>query len=65
MSSLNLTNKIKFYNSSIPISFLIKQYNLESYNLIKLKYLKKGTVIEKTIKYDINWSPHYIYNLFD
>ena len=61
----NLTNKIKFYNSSIPISFLIKQYNLESYNLIKLKYLKKGTFIEKTIKYDINWSPHYIYNLFD
>jgi hypothetical protein len=59
----NLTNKIKFYNSSIPINFFIKQHNLESYNTIKLKYLKKGTIIEKIVK--INNKNCLIYNLFD
>ncbi len=61
--SCNVTDKIKFYNSSLPISFFIEQHNLESYKSIKLKYLKKGKLIEKII--EINNKNCLIYNLFD
>ena len=61
--SCNVTDKIKFYNSSLPISFFIKQHNLESYKAIKLKYLKKGKLIDKIV--EINNINCLIYNLFD
>jgi hypothetical protein len=60
----DLSSKIKYYNGNIPIRFIIKENNLEKYKKIKLKYLNKGKLIEKSI--DINDFINYsLYKLFE
>jgi len=62
-NSYNLTSKIKYYNSSIPIYFLLKNNNIKNCNNIKIKYFNKGKIIEKNIN-DINdINKLLIYNL--
>jgi hypothetical protein len=64
-SSLNISNDIRFYNSSIPLYFFIINSNLNSYNFIKLIYFNKSSKIEKKIEFDkIDTKSYLIYNLF-
>lgn len=64
-SSLNISNDIRFYNSSIPLYFFINNNNLSSYNYIKLIYYYKSNKIEKKIELNkINSKDYLIYNFF-
>lgn len=60
----NFLGKIKYYNSNIPLIFIIKENNLEEYNLIKLKYLNCGKIIEKLVEIKPNIT-NPLYKLFD
>jgi hypothetical protein len=57
----NLLNKLKYYNTSLPLLFLLDNNNIEG-NEIELKYIHNNKLVNKslTIKNDI-----IIYNLFD
>ena len=59
----NMTSKIKYYNSSIPVNFIIKYNNLEHYNNLLIKYMSKGKIINKTI-YKTEFSNKLLYELF-
>lgn len=60
----DFTSKIKYYNASVPLYFIIKENNLKQYNKIKIKYLNKGKSLEKNINVcDFNYLP--IYKLFE
>lgn len=64
-SSLNITNDIRFYNSSIPLYFFINNNNLKNYDFIKLIYFNKSNKIEKKIEFnEIDTKKYLIYNLF-
>lgn len=45
----NLTHKIKYYNSSIPLKFLLGNNNVENFQFIRLKYISKGKIISKIL----------------
>ena len=49
---IDLKYIFKYYNSSIPLNFLLFNNKLEKYWFIEIKYLKHGKIIEKII--DIN-----------
>lgn len=60
----DMSSKIKYYNANIPLNFIIKENNLEKFKKIKLKYLNKGKLVEKSI--DINdFKVYPIYKLFE
>jgi hypothetical protein len=57
-------SKIKYYNCSVPLHFMIQENNLEDYNKIKIKYLNKGNLVDKIV--DINdFIKSSIYKLFE
>jgi hypothetical protein len=65
-SSLNISDDIRLYNSSIPLYFFINMCTLHDYKLIKLNYLIKGIKKEKEINLNnIDTKKYLIYNLFD
>jgi hypothetical protein len=60
----DLSYKIKYYNTSIPFSVFVNQNIPKIYDLIKIKYITKGKIIEKHLL--INDNKNYlIYNLFE
>ena len=46
---IDMTSQIKYYNSSIPLKFFIINNNLNNYNMIRLKYMYKGKILEKEL----------------
>lgn len=63
-NSINIINIIKYYNSSLPLRYIIEKNNFTNYNKIDIKYINKGRITEKSIdiKTIINNS---LFNLFD
>lgn len=61
----NYTSKIKYYNTSIPLEFILfNETSLRDYEKIQIKYLKNSKFFEKTI--DINdYNKLPIYKLFE
>jgi len=65
-SSLNITNDIRYYNSSIPISFFINNSKINNYYKIQLVYYIKSNKNEKEIDLrDIDIDKNLIYQLFE
>ena len=65
-SSLNITNDIRYYNSSIPISFFINNNKINNYFKIQLVYYIKSNKNEKEIDLrEINVNNYLIYQLFE
>ena len=63
-NKIDITEKIEYYNPSIPINFFITNNKLLNYDFINIKYIHKSKTIEKRI--NINESKKYlIYNLFE
>ena len=60
----DLTSQIKYYNTSIPFNVFSTLNIPKIYDLIKIKYLIKGTIKEKHIMIN-DYKNHLIYNLFD
>lgn len=60
----DFSSMIKYYSGNIPIYFILMENNLEEYKKIKLKYLNKGKLIDKTV--DVcNFINLPIYKLFE
>lgn len=57
----DMTQQIKFYNSAIPINFIISQNNINNPQYIKIKYMCKGKFIEKEIN---DFNECKLFNLF-
>ena len=65
-SSLNITNDIRLYNTSIPLSFFINNNQINNYNKMTIIYNIKTNKIEKHINFnEINTNNCLIYHLFD
>jgi hypothetical protein len=60
--SLTLSN-IKYYNSSIPLSFILMNNKLLKYDKIKVKYLNKGK-IKENVFYINDYYNEPLYKLF-
>jgi len=60
---INMTTQIKYYNSSIPFKFFIINNNLNNYNMITIKYMSKGIIINKELCIN-NYYDKLIYELF-
>jgi len=58
-----MTTQIKYYNSSIPFKFFIINNNLNNYNMITIKYMSKGIIINKELCIN-NYYDKLIYELF-
>lgn len=63
-SDKDFTLIIKYYNSNIPLQFILKENNLEEYNKIKLKYFNKKKIVDKVVDID-NFIKLPIYKLFE
>jgi hypothetical protein len=61
-NSLTLSN-IKYYNSSIPLSFILINNKLFKYDKIKVKYLNKGKIKEDVL-YINDYYNEPLYKLF-
>jgi hypothetical protein len=61
---INMTSIIKYYNSSIPLYFFIKNNNLERFNYLYIKYFMKGQIYNKEICISSHISKS-IYELFE
>lgn len=48
-SGRNFFPNIKYYNSALPLSFILDTNELNSYQYIKYKYMSKGKFYDKTI----------------
>lgn len=46
-SNIQIIN-IKYYNSSIPLIYILKN-NINNYKFIRIKYLNKGRIIDKIV----------------
>ena len=61
----NYTSKIKYYNISIPLEFiLLNENSLQGYEKIQIKYLKNGKMNDKTINIS-DYVKLPIYKLFE
>lgn len=61
----NYTSKIKYYNISIPLEFiLLNEDSLQGYEKIQIKYLKNGKMNDKTINIS-DYVKLPIYKLFE
>ena len=63
LESYDLTDKIKYYNSSLPLYIFTKLNIPQNYDNIKIKYLSKGKLCNKNIKI-IEYENDLIYSLF-
>ncbi len=63
-NSINITNTIKYYNSSLPLRYIIEKNNFTNYDEIKIKYINKGRITEKSLNIEtvIN---NRLFNLFE
>ena len=65
-SSLNITNQIRMYNTSIPISFFINNMQINDFDKIQLVYFIKSVKTEKEINLnEIDKNKFLIYELFE
>lgn len=46
----DITSLIKYYNSSLPLKYILDDNNLINYEKIKIKYINKGSMIEKVLE---------------
>ena len=66
VATLNISQEIRLYNSSIPLLFFINYEEIYEYNSIKLTFITKGIRKEKEINLrDINLNEYLIYHLFE
>ena len=61
--NIDMTSTIKYYNSSIPFKFFINNNNLQNYNLLTIKYMSKGKIINKNLFIN-NYYNKLLYELF-
>ena len=65
-SVIDITKDIRYYNSSIPLCFLIYNCELFSYDTIKITYMNKGNRLYNEINLNnIDTTKFLLYNLFD
>jgi len=62
--NINMTSVIKYYNSSLPLSFFIKNNNLERFNYLYIKYIIKGQIFNKEL-FISSYTNKSIYELFE
>lgn len=48
-STFNILNSIKYFNSSIPLYFILYKYGFLNNNHIDIEYFHNGKIIKKTI----------------
>lgn len=48
-NTCDISNSIKYYNSSIPFKYLLLKNNIKSCDYFKIKYLTKNNFIEKKL----------------
>lgn len=60
----DFTTIIKYYNSTIPLQFIITENNLKDYKKIKLKYFNKEKIVDKLVNIN-NFIKLPIYKLFE
>ena len=66
VATLNISQEIRLYNSSIPILFFINYEEIYEYDSIKLTFITKGIRKEKEINLrEINFNEYLIYHLFE
>lgn len=61
-------NDIKYYNSEIPLQFLLKNHNVLDYESVDIKYMTRGKIVEKKIniaEYNNKFILCSIYSLFE
>ncbi len=46
----DITSLIKYYNSSLPLKYVLDENKLLNYEKIKIKYINKGSMIEKILE---------------
>ena len=64
--SLNITNQIRMYNTSIPISFFINNMQINDFDRMQLVYFIKSVKTEKEINLNaIDKNKFLIYELFE
>jgi hypothetical protein len=63
MEQYDVSNNIKYYNSYIPLKFILLKNNIKSYNYLQIKYLNKNNFIEKKLFFKDNINK-LIYDLF-
>ena len=59
----DISNNIKYYNSYIPLKFILLKNNIKSYKYLQIKYLNKNIFIEKKLFFKDNINK-LIYDLF-
>jgi hypothetical protein len=65
-SVIDITKDIRYYNSSIPLCFLIYNCELFKYDTIKITYMNKGNRLYNEINLNnIDTTKFLLYNLFD
>jgi hypothetical protein len=62
-NNIDMTSEIKYYNSSIPFQFFINNNNLQNYNIVTIKYMSKGKIINKDLLIN-NYRDKLLYELF-
>ena len=64
--SLNITNQIRMYNTSIPISFFINNMQINDFDRMQLVYFIKSVKTEKEINLNsIDQNNFLLYELFE
>ena len=48
-NNIDMSSTVKYYNSSIPFKFFINYNNLHNYNILTIKYMSKGKLINKDL----------------
>ena len=61
--TIDMTSRIKYYNSSIPFKFIIENNKLNKFNILNIKYISKGTTNNK-IMYIDDCNNKLLYELF-
>lgn len=65
-SLMDITKEIRYYNSSIPLCFLIYNCELFSYDTIKITYMNKGNKLYSEINLNnIDTTKFLLYKLFN
>jgi hypothetical protein len=65
-SVIDITKDIRYYNSSIPLCFLIYNCELFKYDTIKITYMNKGNKLYTEINLNnIDTTNFLLYNLFN
>jgi hypothetical protein len=59
----NFLSNIKYYNASLPLSYIIDTNDLSTYHQIKLKYISKAKFYDKIIDIDA-YRSFLLYELF-